>query len=60
MDDGQDSESVAERAVNDVPQMEDLLGARKKQNTLGQGSFFTGDVDCQLQLYVTRAAQTAN
>ncbi len=36
VDEGEYGERVAERAMNDVPEMKNLLGSRQKYNTFGQ------------------------
>src|ERR1035441_2690948 len=45
VDEHQDCKRVAERFVHHVPEVEDLLGAREKENAFGKRGFFARDGD---------------
>src|SRR5437899_12787161 len=45
MHQGEHGESIAERFMNHVPGMENLLRAGQEEKTLGKGGFFSSGVD---------------
>src|SRR5579863_2408418 len=60
VEEGQDGEGVAEGAMDDVPEFEDLLGAREEEDALGEGGLFASDRDGVFHAVIVGAAQTAD
>jgi hypothetical protein len=48
MNNRQDGKGVAERTMNHMPEIEDLLGSREKQNALRKGRLLPGNHDSPL------------
>src|SRR5258708_4651311 len=56
--DGEEGKGITERAVNDVPQSEDLLGAGQEENALGQGGLSSGGLNGHFEFGFARGENT--
>src|SRR5579864_6761853 len=59
VDDGQDREGITERAVNDVPEVEDLLRARQEQDALGERGLLPSGLNRVLEFDVLGGEKSA-
>ena len=59
MEKREDGEGITERPVDDVPEVENLLGAREKKDALGERGLPPCDPDGLFQMVVPRGQQPA-
>jgi len=60
VEEGEDCEGVAEGAMDDVPEFEDLLGARQEEDAFGEGGLFASHGDGAFDAVIVGAAQAEN